>query len=183
MGNSRLISTAPCHAAIEGNPKPQKLSYRQVLTPTPLVTPDLAPRRRLISEVHSLKYSPTKVAQDKLKTTLLFSMRVGGNSSHMGEKSTLTHPWRRPWVTQTEIIKVCRRSLWLLLVRISQFYSLRACRESWALNIDYRSVVSLGLQFGGSWVTASRLCHFLSIFGEMSLGVIKFPAQMNTKER
>ena len=35
VGNSRFISIAPYHAAIEGNPKPQKLSYRQVLTPTP----------------------------------------------------------------------------------------------------------------------------------------------------
>ena len=37
-GDSRFISTAPCHAALEENPKPQEschISDKQVLTPAP----------------------------------------------------------------------------------------------------------------------------------------------------
>ena len=97
-----------------------------------------------------LKNSPTKVAQNRLKTTklILFS---GGNSSHMGEKAALTHPRRQPWVTHTAILKVCRRSLWLLFLWISQSYSLRAGSESWTLNIDYWSLVSLTNRLETYW--------------------------------
>ena len=55
-GDSRFISTAPCHAALEENPKPQKnchLSDRQVFTPVPRATPYPALHLGLISVVHS----------------------------------------------------------------------------------------------------------------------------------
>ena len=44
------------------------------------------------------------------------------------------------------------------------------------INIDYRSLVSLDQQFGDSWATASHFSHCRSIFGEIALGKIKFPA-------
>ena len=169
VGNSTFISTAPFHAALEENPKPQKIVTQASAYAHTMSNTRLSAKASSNFGGAQLKKQPDKRHPKQIKNHQIHIVFEEGIANIWGKKTpdaslttALSNTYSNIKGLQTVLVVAFGVNQPILFV---------ACWQR-KLDIKYGLLKSrvTDQQFGDLSVTASRLRHFRSIFGEISLG-------------